>query len=314
MMMDSKPQGISYTSIIAAVVGIGAGYYIAGRSIKAKNNAIKNSHKNNKTGTPILRNKNICIVTGGSRGIGAAACLKLQNMYHIVCVYNSNKAKADAIVAKIKSNGNRAVAIQCDVSDVKSIKNLFQEVGKTIPDAKISALVNNAAIIGPTGPEGKLLGMPAIGNPEFEEQFMNMIKTNVLNPLTCSKLALEHMSIKNGGNGGGIVNISSGSAFIQGSPVLYAITKGALNSLQTSIVCECSEHGVRINAIAPGMCNTDMPSDAAKKATVKNIPMKRLGEAYEIADVIGYLLSNQSSYVNGANIRVAGGRPMGCVQ
>ena len=117
-----------------------------------------------------------------------------------------------------------------------------------------------------------------------------------------------------GGIGGAIVNISSGSAFIQGSPVLYAITKGALNSLQTSIVCECAEHGVRINAIAPGMCNTDMPSDVAKKRTIPNIPLKRLGEASEIADAIYFLLSNQSSYVSGANIRIAGGRPMGNVQ
>ena len=316
-------KGITYTSLIAAIVGIGVGVYIAGRTkkvIKSKdiinnNNYTKDTKINNNNGSEILsKKKNICIVTGGSRGIGAAACLKLQAMYKIVCVYNANKAKADEIVEKITNSGNDAVAIQCDVSDTKSIKSLFNKVEKYFKNEKITALVNNAAIIGPTGVEGKLLGMPSVDNPKFESQFINMIKTNVLNPLTCTKLALEKMSKINGGIGGAIVNISSGSAFIQGSPVLYAITKGALNSLQTSIVCECAEHGVRINAIAPGMCNTDMPSDVAKKRTIPNIPLKRLGEASEIADAIYFLLSNQSSYVSGANIRIAGGRPMGNVQ
>ena len=117
-------KGITYTSLIAAIVGIGVGVYIAGRTkkvIKSKdiiNNYTNDTKINTNNGSEILsKKKNICIVTGGSRGIGAAACLKLQAMYKIVCVYNANKAKADEIVEKITSSGNDAVAIQCDVSD-----------------------------------------------------------------------------------------------------------------------------------------------------------------------------------------------------
>ena len=305
--MSDKMQGMVSSSLVAVAFGIGIGYYIAGRAMKAK-------PKDTRLKKNFLLDKDICIVTGGSRGIGAATCLELQDMYKIVCVYNNNKLKADEIVKKIYNNGNTALAVQCNISDTKSVKKMFDQVESCFKTGKIVALVNNAAIIGPTGTKGQLLGMPKVEDPQFEAQFIDMMKTNVLGPLTCSKLALEKMSKKNGGNGGAIVNISSGSAFIQGSPVLYAITKGALNSLQTSIVLECAEHGVRINAIAPGMCNTDMPSDAAKKKTVPCIPLKRLGEASEIADAIRYLLSNQSSYVCGANIRIAGGRPMGSVQ
>lgn len=300
-------QGMASSSLVAVAFGIGIGCYIAGRARKAKPKDMRRVDKK-------LVDKDICIVTGGSRGIGAATCLRLQDMYKIVCVYNNNKVKADEIVKKIKNHGNTALAVQCNISDPRAVKKMFGEVERYFKNGKIVALVNNAAIIGPTGSKGQLLGMPKVEDPKFEEQFLDMMKTNVLGPLSCSKLALEKMSKENGGAGGAIVNISSGSAFIQGSPVLYAITKGALNSLQSSIVTECAKHGIRINTIAPGMCNTDMPSDDAKKRTVPHIPLKRLGEASEIADAICYLLSKQSSYVCGANIRIAGGRPMGCIQ
>ena len=246
----------------------------------------------------------------------AAICKALANQYKIACVYRSNKAAADFVVRTVQQLGGVCAAFQCDVGNPSDVAAMFDAVDAAFADSPLVALVNNAAIIGPGGKDGKLLGLPPLDGDGFENELWKVLRPNVLGPLACTRLALERMSPKlsGKGTGGQIVNISSGAAYIQGAPLLYMISKGALNSLQCGIVQECALHSVRINSISPGMCDTDMPSAKAKEMTKASIPMKRLGQASEIADTVKYLLSENSSYVCGANIRVAGGRPMGSIQ
>lgn len=298
---------MSGRAVVLCLSSIALGYFFGARRHKKIPRKVVN---------PFAKLGGVCIVTGGSRGIGAAVCKKLAKKYKIACVYRSNKSAADEVVNTVRHLGGEARAFQCDVGNPAEVEKMFKSVDRAFPDSSLVALVNNAAIIGPVGNGGKLLGLPSLGENGLENEVWKVLKPNVLGPLACCRLALERMSPKlnSKGFGGQIVNISSGAAYIQGAPLLYMISKGALNSMQCGLVQECALHSVRINSISPGMCDTDMPSEKAKEKTKPSIPMKRLGEASEIADTVEYLLGNKSSYVCGANIRVAGGRPMGSIQ
>lgn len=241
-----------------------------------------------------------CLVTGGSRGIGAACSVRLaRDGYAVAVNYRSDEAAAKRIVAEIVDGGGVAVALQADVSSEAGVTSLFEQLDAAkLPP--LAALVNNAAVVGYTG--------------SFEstttEAFTTMMSTNVLGPFLCCREAAVRMQ-----PGSAIVNISSGSAYI-GTPLLYSMSKGALNSMQVGLIKPLAAKGIRINTVSPGLTETDMTqplrNDPEKQAgLMAQIPLGRAGKPAEIAGAVSFLLSPDASYTCGANIRVAGGRGPG---
>lgn len=242
----------------------------------------------------------VALVTGGSRGIGAAACrLLARDGWDVAVNYRADVSAANAVVAEVQAAGQRAVAVKADTGVEADVVAMFETVESAL--GPIGLLVNNAGI---NGEKGRVEAL-ALANIE------RMLATNVTGYILCAREAVKRMSTRNGGAGGVIVQVSSGSAYIgnPGSNVMYAITKGAVNSLTIGLSQEVAGEGIRVNAVAPGMTATDMVSEAAAKASMSAVPMGRLGTPEEIAEAIVWLASDKAAFVAGANIRVAGGRP-----
>ncbi len=242
----------------------------------------------------------VAIVTGASRGIGAAVARMLGTRGYRVCVnYRSEHDAAERVAAEIVEAGGEAIVVQGDVSDREAVRRLFETVDERL--GPVTALVNNAGIHGPRTRVDDL----ALDDLEA------VLAVNVVGLVACSQEAVRRMSTRHGGGGGAIVNISSGAAHI-GSPgdgVQYALSKGAVNSFTIGLSQEVAGEGIRVNAVSPGLTRTDMPDPAALDRGPSVIPMGRVGEAEEIAEAVLWLLSDQASFVAGANMRVAGGRP-----
>lgn len=257
---------------------------------------------------PPVEGTRIALVTGGSRGIGAATCKLLAAQgYRVAVNYTSSRAKAEAVVAEIEAAGGVAVAIKADVSKLDEVKAMF-DTAESALGGTVTHLVNNAGLLGPRN--YSLLGTEPT---QIYNDVAALLATNLFGPLACCREAAERMSTQRGGAGGAIVNVSSGSALI-GTPMPYAVSKGALNSMQAGCVKELAAHGVRVNSVSPGLTKTDMVDPGALANGVQNIPLGRGGEPHEVAAVICFLLSDAASYCSGANIRVAGGKPMGGLQ
>ena len=241
----------------------------------------------------------ITIVTGGSRGIGAATAKLLGREGHTVCVnYVSDEDAANAVVADIENVGGRAIAVQADTANETDVVRMFETVDKEL--GTLTGLVNNAGI---NGRRSRVDDLSA-------DEIRKLLDINVTGCIVCAREAVKRMSTNHGGNGGAIVNVSSGSALL-GNPgigVLYAVSKGALNSLTNGLSQEVAGEGIRVNTVAPGMTKTDMPGADRIAENAKRIPMGRVAEPEEIADVIAFLLSEKASYMAGANLRVGGGR------
>lgn len=241
----------------------------------------------------------ITIVTGGSRGIGAATAKLLGREGHAVCVnYVSDADAANAVVADIEAAGGRAIAVQADTANEADVVRMYETVDKEL--GTLTGLVNNAGI---NGRRSRVDDLSA-------DEIRKLLDINVTGCIVCAREAVKRMSTKHGGNGGAIVNVSSGSALL-GNPgigVLYAVSKGALNSLTNGLSQEVAGEGIRVNTVAPGMTKTDMPGADRIAENAKRIPMGRVAEPEEIADVIAFLLSDKASYMAGANLRVGGGR------
>lgn len=241
----------------------------------------------------------VTIVTGGSRGIGRATCLLAAKAGHAVCVnYASDSAAADGVVAEITAAGGKAIAVGADTSVEADVIRLFDTVDKEL--GTVTGLVNNAGIHGPRGPVKDLTA----------DDIRRVLEVNVLGLFLCAQQAIERMSTDNGGNGGAIVNISSGAAII-GSPgggVLYAASKGAVNSFSTGLAQEVIKQGIRVNTLAPGLTETDMTRDTLDRRAGAT-PMGRAGKPEEVAQGILFLLSDEASYIACANLRVSGGKP-----
>lgn len=242
----------------------------------------------------------VAIVTGAGRGIGAAVARLLGANGYRVCVnYRAARDAAELLTAEIVNAGGDAVAVQADVADRDSVRRLFETVDDRL--GPVTALVNNAGIY---GPRGRLDGLDL-------DSLERVLAVNVVGLVACSQEAVRRMSTRHGGNGGAIVNISSGAAHI-GSPgdgIQYALSKGAVNSFTIGLSQEVAGEGIRVNAVSPGLTRTDMPEPAILERGPSIIPMGRVGEAEEIAEAVLWLLSDKASFVAGANIRVAGGRP-----
>lgn len=245
----------------------------------------------------------ICIVTGGSRGIGAAVCERLAaDGYRVVVNYQSDKRSADALVCRIVAAGGSAIASQADVGQQADVARMFDQADMAF-GAAVTCCVNNAGILGP---------LTGLCDPATFDQLKQIMSTNLHGPFLVMREAAKRMSVVKGGKGGAIVNVSAGSAFT-GTPLAYAMSKGALNSLTAGCIQELVEHGIRVNTVSPGPTNSDMmmsfsASDVAQMSAA--IPMKRPGETTEVAAAIAWLLSDDASYVVGTNLRVAGGKSL----
>lgn len=247
--------------------------------------------------------KPVLLVTGGSRGIGAAVCLgaALQG-WRVAVNYASNAQAAEKVVAEILTVGGEAMAVQGDVGSEAGIATMFAAVDETF--GRLDGLVNNAGIV----------DVPARIDEMSAERLERMFRINVTGSIRCAAEAVRRMSNRYSGKGGVIVNVSSMAAVLGsgGQYVDYAASKGAIDTFTLGLAREVATEGIRVNAVRPGVIDTDihasggLPDRARDMAS--SIPLQRAGEASEVADSILYLLSPSASYVTGAILNVSGGR------
>jgi NAD(P)-dependent dehydrogenase (short-subunit alcohol dehydrogenase family) len=248
-------------------------------------------------------NEKILLVTGASRGIGAAVARRAAIEGYCVAVnYASDIAAAEKVAVEIEKAGSRALIVKADVSRADEIKRLFEEIDRNL--GRLTHLVNNAGIV------GRASRLDAADPAMIRE----VIDLNVTGAILVAREAARRMSTARGGQGGAIVNLSSAAATI-GSPgefTWYAASKGAIDSFTLGLARELAKEGVRVNAVSPGLIETDIHASSGQPDRVARmsplIPMGRAGTADEVAETILWLLSDKASYVTGANIRVAGGR------
>ncbi|HEY8512887.1 MAG TPA: SDR family oxidoreductase [Cyclobacteriaceae bacterium] len=240
----------------------------------------------------------IIIVTGGSRGIGAATVRKAAERGYAVCInYRSNHKAAERLRDEIIRGGGKAIAVAADVSVEEDVLRMFEIVDKQL--GPVTALVNNAAIL----PKAK-----PVREMTFD-RVHEVFTTNVIGPFICAREAIKRMAKSCGGNGGRIVNVSSIVAKY-GSPNEandYSGSKAALEVLTIGLAREVSAEGIRVNAVRPSMIHTDMVAHRLHRA--KHVhPLQRPGTPEEVANTIMWLLSEEASYVAGAIVDVNGGR------
>lgn len=243
------------------------------------------------------------LITGASRGIGAAtALLAASKGYAVVVNYLKSAEAAEQVVDRIVSAGGKAVAVQADISKESDILRLFGEVDRVF--GALHSLVNNAGIL---GRQTKLIDMDA-------ERLEKVFNTNIVGQILCCREAIRRMSTKSGGQGGTIVNVSS-IASRSGAPfeyIDYAATKGALDSLTVGLAKEVAQEGIRVNAVRPAFIHTDIHAAGGEPGRIErlkdSIPLKRGGLAEEVAEAILWLASDKSSYSTGSFIDVTGGR------
>jgi NAD(P)-dependent dehydrogenase (short-subunit alcohol dehydrogenase family) len=245
----------------------------------------------------------VMLVTGGSRGIGAATALKAANVGYAVCVnYARNRDAAQDIVDRIVASGGHACAVQADVAIEGDIQRLFSSVDREL--GAVTALVNNAGIL---ELQMRVEDMDAA-------RITRVLATNVTGSFICAREAVRRMSTKHGGSGGGIVNLSSMAARLgaPGEYVDYAASKAAIDTFTIGLAREVANEGIRVNAVRPGLIHTDIHASGGIPDRVERmkdlVPMKRGGTAEEVAEVIVWLLSDAASYVTGTFVDVSGGR------
>lgn len=243
------------------------------------------------------------LITGGSRGIGAAtARLAAQRGYAVVLTYQHNQVAANTIVADITAHGGRVFALAGDVGVEADVVRIFGFIAAQI--GPLDALVNNAATL------EQQMRLDQMDMARLQRVFT----TNVLGSFICAREAVRHMSTKYGGKGGSIVNVSSGAARL-GSPneyIDYAASKGAIDTMTIGLAKEVASEQIRVNAVRPGLIHTDLHARGGEPQRVErlaaSIPMQRGGQAEEVARAILWLLSDEASYITGACLDVTGGR------
>lgn len=245
----------------------------------------------------------IIIITGASRGIGAATAIKAASQGYAVCVnYLSNAAAANSIVSQIKDSGGIAIAVAADVSIESEVKKLFDTVDHKL--GVVSALVNNVGILS-----------PSMRVDQMDMARLNRIfTTNITSYFLCAKEAIMRMSTIYGGNGGSIVNVSSAAARLGSACeyVDYAASKGAIDTLTIGLSKEVASEGIRVNCVRPGFIYTDIHASSGSPNRIQllasALPMQRGGDAMEVANAIMWLTSKDASYITGTFVDVSGGK------
>ncbi|MEG1328909.1 MAG: SDR family oxidoreductase [Janthinobacterium sp.] len=247
--------------------------------------------------------KEVILITGSSRGIGAATALLAARQGYAVCInYVRDAQAADALCARIVADGGEAIAVQADASDEADVARLFAEVDARL--GNLTALVNNVGVL---EQKCRLADMSV-------QRLERVLRTNVISYFLCCQQAVRRMSTAHGGQGGRIVNVSSAAARI-GSPdeyIDYAASKGAVDTLTLGLAKEVAAEGIRVNGVRPGIIYTEIHASGGEPGRVARlapgVPMQRGGQPEEIADAIFYLLGPGASYVTGSILDVAGGR------
>jgi NAD(P)-dependent dehydrogenase (short-subunit alcohol dehydrogenase family) len=245
----------------------------------------------------------VIVITGSGRGIGAATARMAAQRGYAVCVNAAgNLNEAQAVARAIADAGGRAIAVGCDVAREDQVSSMFAEVDRAL--GPVTALVNNAGI---TGPVRKVVDIDAAS-------LERTLAVNVTGSFLCAREAVRRMSTARGGKGGAIVNMSSRAAQLGGSNewVHYAASKGAIESFTVGLAREVAGEGIRVNAVMPGLIDTDIHLRSGIPDRVQRllpgVPMGRIGTPDEVAEVILWLLSDAAGYITGVSVPISGGR------
>jgi NAD(P)-dependent dehydrogenase (short-subunit alcohol dehydrogenase family) len=245
----------------------------------------------------------VVLITGGSRGIGAAtALLAARQGYAVAVNYQANSLAADEVVRQIRQQGGQAITVQADVAKEAQVLAMFEKIDAQF--GRLSALVNNAGVVDQT------TRVDAI----TYERLRRMFEINVFGSFLCAREAVKRMSTRYGGAGGSIVNVSSVAARLggPGQYVDYAAAKGAIDTFTIGLAKEVAAEGIRVNAVRPGIIETEIHASGGLPDRARDlapqVPMQRAGSALEVAQAIVWLLSEDSSYTTGALLDVAGSR------
>jgi NAD(P)-dependent dehydrogenase (short-subunit alcohol dehydrogenase family) len=241
----------------------------------------------------------VLLIAGGSRGIGAAtAAMAAARGYDVAVNYASNAKAADAVVAAIERAGGRGVALQGDMAKEADIERVFDETQAKL--GAISGFVHSSGVIGP---------FSRLDQADVKT-IREALEVNTFGALLCLRACVKRMSTKQGGKGGAIVLLSSMASTLGGADeyIWYAASKGAIDSVVIGFSREVAKEGIRVNAVSPGMIDTDIQPPGRIERATPMLPMGRPGRPEEAAEAILYLLSDAASYVTGANLRVTGGR------
>ena len=241
----------------------------------------------------------VCVVSGGSRGIGAATALLLASRgWDVAIGYHERSDAADDVVARCHAYGSRAVAVQGDVSAAGAVHDLFETATNEL--GPITGVVSNVGVV------------PALGRVDTStaDRLSRLLAINVVGAFLVAGEAVRRMSTAHGGTGGAVVNVSSRAAVLGGSDeyVDYAATKAAVDALTVGLAKEVATEGIRVNAVRPGLIDTEIHAPGRLERVAGSVPVGRVGTADEVAAAIVWLLSAEASFVTGAILDVSGGR------
>lgn len=246
--------------------------------------------------------RKVVLITGGSRGIGAAtARMAAHRGWDVVISYQHQRDAAEAVVADVQLAGTRALAVQADVGDEAEVLALFGAVDAQF--GRLDALVNNAGVVDRAQTVAKM----------SVQRLERMFRVNTIGSFICAREAVRRMSTRHGGRGGAIVNVSSIASRLgaPGQYVDYAAAKGALDVMTLGLAKEVAAQGIRVNAVRPGLIETGIHASGGQPDRVErlapNVPMQRGGRAEEVADAILWLMSDGSHYTTGSLVDISGG-------